>query len=80
MAIVIENNCVGCALPCINCGRKHQEVVKCDTPNCDEYAEYTIDGEDYCEECAKECLIEQFKDLSVYEMAELLKVNISRCK
>jgi hypothetical protein len=76
--IVIENNCVGCALPCINCGRKHQEVVKCDTPNCDEYAKYTIDGEDYCEDCAEEILVDKFKDLTIEEKANVLDVKISR--
>jgi hypothetical protein len=80
MARVIENNCVGCGIPCINCGRKHQEVVKCDTPNCDEYAKYIIDGEDFCEDCAEEILVDKFKDLTIIEMAEALGIKISRCK
>ena len=75
--VVYENNCVGCAIPCINCGKKHQEVIKCDTPNCDEYANYCIDGEDYCEECEKEILIDQFKDLTIDDMANILGIGIS---
>ena len=75
--VVYENNCVGCGIPCINCGRKHQEVIKCDN-GCDEYAVYSINGEDFCEECAEEILVDMFKDLTVAQMAELLDVKFSR--
>lgn len=75
--IAFENNCVGCGIPCINCGRKHQEVIKCDN-SCDEYAKYCIDGEDFCEDCAEEILVDKFKDLTIEEMANVLGVKISR--
>lgn len=80
MATVIEDNCVNCTIYCINCGRRNQEVIKCDARGCDEYAKYIIDGEDFCEECAEEVLIEMFKDLTIIEMAEALGINISHCE
>ena len=79
MAVVYENNCVGCGIPCINCGRKSERVIKCDAYGCTDYAEYHIDGEDLCEEHAQELLVEMFRELTIHEMAELLKVKISHC-
>ena len=75
MAIITENNCVGCEY-CIGCGRRHQEAIVCDADKCDEYAEYSIDGEDFCEEHAKEYLIGLFSDMTVSEMAEMLEIDI----
>jgi hypothetical protein len=72
MAVVIENNCVDCQLPCINCGRKHQEVVKCDQGRCDNYASYNVDGEDYCDECLEDFLLKCFKELPIDEKIEVL--------
>ena len=55
----IEDNCVCCDIPCINCGRKHEEVWFCD--NCEEYADwqnplYAFEGQELCLECIKERL------------------------
>ena len=77
MATVIEDNCVSCAMYCINCGRRHEEVIKCDARGCDEYAKYKIDDDDYCEEHAKEYLMDMFSDLDILEMAELLQIKIT---
>lgn len=76
MATVIENNCVDCQLPCINCGRKHQEVVKCDADYCDNYAHYTVSGADdgdYCRDCLEDLLLTVFKDLSLNEQIDVLR-------
>lgn len=54
----IENECVGCE-HCINCGRRHIEVICCDTCDMwadDEYHIYDINGKELCFECAKEAL------------------------
>lgn len=52
MAIKIENHCVGCDIPCINCGLKRVEVYYCD--ECGEEIEgdiYEAEGDELCEEC-----------------------------
>jgi hypothetical protein len=52
--IKVENHCVECDLPCINCGRKHVEVRVCD--ECGEYADYITSSGDFCEECLTKML------------------------
>ena len=42
------------------------------------YAEYRIDDEDYCEECAAEYLKEVFNDLAIFEQAEALDISLRR--
>lgn len=49
MGVKIENHCVDCDIPCVDCGAKRTEVLYCD--RCDDYAEYKIDGEYFCDEC-----------------------------
>ena len=73
-----ENHCVDCGLPCLgrSCPYSHVTVYYCDICG-DEGAEYTIDGEDYCEECAKEYLKDTFNDLTISEQAEALNIDIS---
>ena len=62
----IENECVCCDLPCIDCGRKHVEVVRCDRCEIDLRGAFSgldgveIDGEELCYSCAKELLIEKY--------------------
>lgn len=62
----IESECVGCDLPCIDCGRKHVEVVRCDSceANLSSYLDslpgIAIDGQELCYECAKNHLIQKF--------------------
>lgn len=74
-----ENHCVGCPteMGCLgsSCIYMNVPVDYCD--QCDsEDAEYTIDGEDYCEDCAKEYLQEVFDDLTISEKAEALDVDL----
>jgi len=52
-------------------------VDYCDSCN-GEGAKYRIDGEDYCEECAKEYLKDIFNDLTIIEQAEVLDIDIER--
>ncbi len=72
-----ENHCVDCGLPCLgrSCPYSHITVCYCDICG-DEGAEYTIDGEDYCEECAKEYLKDTFNDLTLSEQAEALNIDL----
>lgn len=46
----IENDCVGCDLPCINCGRDKVEHFYCDKCG-EEETLYEYDGEELCEDC-----------------------------
>lgn len=78
--IQMEDYCVGCTpdLPCIGeaCPYKYPIGVRyCD--QCGEVADYIIEDEDYCEDCAKQYLNSQFNDLTVSEMAELLDIDCS---
>lgn len=68
--ITYENQCVDCGLPCWgnSCPNRNVEVIKCDT--CHDYAEYSIDDEDFCESCARKMLLHEFKGLTVLEQAE----------
>lgn len=77
--IAIENNCVSCPQGCINCGRKHQEFVMCDGHRCNNYADYSIDGEDYCEDCARQLMQETMKNYTIEELSELFELTCSRC-
>lgn len=54
------NNCVCCDLPCINCGRKHEEVFICDSCKEESNKLYLYENEEICEECLKENLISEF--------------------
>ena len=50
--IIYENNCVKCPQGCMNCGRDHQPMGKCDDCG-DELDElyYGADGGQYCRHC-----------------------------
>ena len=61
----IENECVCCDLPCIDCGRKAVERVYCDV--CDEELDFweggiEYEGDELCPACAKQKLIDCFFD------------------
>lgn len=71
----LENQCVDCGLPCIgnSCRYRNVPVYYCDECGNDN-ACYSIDGEHYCEDCAKKYLKEVFDDLTLSEQAEVLKI------
>lgn len=76
-----ENHCCDCAVPaypCIgnSCPRVNVPVYYCDCCNNDTYAKYDIEGEHYCEDCAKEYLKEVFEDLTISEQAEVLDITL----
>lgn len=54
--VIFENDCVDCALPCINCGRKHSPHFYCDKCKEEFYGHelYDCDGDMYCESCLLE--------------------------
>lgn len=74
---IIEDNCVGCPQGCVRCGRDHQEVVKCDSVNCKEYATYTTKYGDYCDDCLQTELDAIYSNLSLSEKINLLKEFIT---
>lgn len=83
-----EDMCVGCPteMGCLgsSCPMRNAAFYYCDHPGCDAYAEYQIDGEDYCEEHAEEYLTsfykeyDEYADLDLYEMAEDNDISITR--
>lgn len=74
--IKYESQCVSCDLYCLreNCPNFRVEIHYCD--KCREEADYILDGEDYCEDCAEEYLTNFFKELSLKEKAELLDIKL----
>ena len=65
MGFRVEDNCVGCAIGCINCGRRHQHVYYCD--KCDDYCDgdnplYEYEGQELCWECYKANFNEKLLD------------------
>ena len=79
--IKYENHCCDCAVPgypCMgsSCPNVNIPVYYCDICNNNIYAEYDIEGEHYCEDCAEVCLKEAFEDLTLSEKAEVLGINM----
>lgn len=78
-----ENQCCDCAVPgypCLGifCPYINVPVYYCDICNYDAYAEYEIDGEHYCKDCAKNYLKECFDDLTLLEQAKILDIPFKR--
>lgn len=76
MSKIYSSDCVSCGLPCWGRTCPHYQRVDYYCDYCEDYAEYEIDGEHYCKECAEKFFHEIFDDLSLNEKGELLKVNI----
>lgn len=82
-----EDYCVDCPseLGCMgsSCPNRNVAVYYCDSPRCGNYADYQLDGDDYCEDCALEYLQSLYKDpedcemLDIYEMAEDNDISIT---
>ena len=77
-----EDNCVGCpsGLGCLgdSCPFINTPVYYCDS--CGDYAEYNIDGNDLCRECAEKYLDDLWNQSSLAEKAELLDVEFKERK
>lgn len=76
---IIESGCVGCPteLGCLGKGCPYREYVRYECDCCSAPAEFEIDGEDFCPDCAEEILTDAFEDLTIWERAELLGI---KCK
>ena len=74
----IESFCFDCELPCLGkiCPNHSGTVYYCD--KCKSYAEYQIDGVDYCEPCVEEYIQETFEDLTIIEKAKVLNISLHK--
>lgn len=82
MSKVTEDLCVDCGLPCIGHAcpyhkSRNSEIYYCDTCllSC---ADYKMDEQDFCEECARSHLNDIFNDLTIWEQAKLLGIKASK--
>lgn len=56
MAVIYENDCVCCDLPCIGCGLKRSPHYYCD--QCEEETElFKFEGQQLCIECLTKRLV-----------------------
>lgn len=72
---VIKDECVDCGLPCYGktCPNKNATYHYCD--DCKTaHADYFLNGEAYCTDCAQNYLMEMFKDMTIIEKAATLGV------
>ncbi len=74
----VENECVGCSpyLGCIGeaCQYRNVERVYCDL--CGDEAEYIVDDEELCEDCAKKRILEVFNNFDIFEQASMLDIGL----
>ena len=76
MAKVIENICVGCPKGCVQCGRKEEEIIVCD--KCEDFAEYSFGGADYCADCFEEELDYHWDTYSLTDRAKMLGFSFEK--
>ncbi len=76
--VEIENECVGCGLPCKYeiCPYYRVERRYCDS--CDRPATYRIEGDDYCEDCARDYVDEQLREVDLEDALDFLEVDWRR--
>lgn len=76
--LVLENQCVDCGKPCLfeGCPYYSVPVYYCDSQD-GKKADYRIDGEHYCKDCAKRIMQELFDDNSIEEQAWMLELDIT---
>lgn len=72
----IENHCVGCQLPCLYSACPYYEVTVHYCDQCyKEEAKYEIEGEDFCEDCAKEYFRNLIDDIGYREIAKKFDIS-----
>lgn len=79
--IKYENHCCNCAVPgypCMgnSCPYINVPVYYCDMCTSSTYADYEIDGSHYCEEHAEKYLKERCEELNIFEMADILGIDL----
>ncbi len=80
MSLRRESDCVGCGLPCLGRSCPHWERIYFECDKCgNENAIYEIDGEDFCENCAKEIIKNEWFNKSINEKISALKDDIDEC-
>ncbi len=58
----IISECVGCPDGCRHCGLDRIKVLACDNCGSEGADIYSVDGGEYCEECAKKIIAQEDKD------------------
>lgn len=74
--IVNEDYCVDCG-ECVGQSCPYYSPTPthyCDN-DCDEFAEYEIDGMELCHDCALDYLKERFDEYTVLEMCDLMGID-----
>lgn len=57
------NECVGCDY-CMDCGKRHTKITRCDECGDECYPVYIHDGKELCEVCAEEVVNRLWKELT----------------
>lgn len=80
MSIRRESDCVDCGLPCLGKMCPHWERVYCECDSCgSEDAIYHIDDSDYCENCAREYMNEEWLSKTNEQKAKSLQDYYEEC-
>lgn len=75
----IENQCVNCGLPCLGCACPHRNVSVDYCDDCgEEGAEYRIDRDDLCENCAEQRIKDAFDSLTLSEKAKAVDIDFGK--
>jgi len=72
-----ENDCVDCGKYCLYEICPYYNVAHYYCDECDEPANYQIDGQDLCESCAEDYFKQCFEVLTAEEKAEILETEFS---
>ena len=73
--IRLESECVDCDLPCLGSACQYMNVARRYCDICGEIADYVVDGQDLCEECAHKLADDEFKRLEFFQKCELLEID-----